>query len=412
VTKEKSNSKIKESYIFEHRDVLKAKEIERYHSLFKLFMTRDKEKITLCIAAVRTLLRETDGIFSREEMESSLDYLNSETKVYVIRTIIKYGWITNNGVRYQVPERVRHMMMFFFSVFVGESDSFGQEIDVSLAVSDLDEVVGTDEESASQSLQIAFGTLKRIKMEFKNCVEQKSSSEAKNLLMKGKGFNETMRKVDIKLNEINRKSYRYTQTTEVRKTMAEIMRLSQELHEFIQQDIQANARSFGQYLTPEQVEEFLHEAPLERLAGLSEKNFSSPRKPSFLSREELYRRGFGYLENKAETQELTQAPPIVEIVERTFKEINSNSASDMFYKEIIYRLNEQSTIPLHSLVIKNNFGETIFRTGLLTTLRNELKSNEEIIFEISLKDNILELPEGFLKNITDGYVEFIGNIKK
>lgn len=46
------------------------------------------------------------------------------------------------------------------------------------------------------------------------------------------------------------------------------MRLSQELHEFIQQDIQANARSFGQYLTPEQVEEFLHEAPLDLLAGL------------------------------------------------------------------------------------------------------------------------------------------------
>ncbi|MFF2910231.1 hypothetical protein [Paenibacillus sp. NPDC057934] len=412
MSESENTSSLKQDYELAHSDIMKAKEIEKYHELFRLFMTRDKEKITLCLAAVRTLARETEGIFSREEMDHVLSYLNVETRTYVIKTIVKYGWIVSNGIRYQFPERMRYMMMFLFNVFVGEMNSFRQEIALSLAVSELDEIVGVDEETSAQSLQMAFGTLRRIKVEFQSCVEQKSPVEARNLLVKGKDFHETIEKIEDKLNKINRNSYHYTQTTEVRRMLAEIMRLSQELHEFVQQDIQANARSFGQYLTPEQVEEFLHLASVERLAGLVQRNFSSPRKPYFLSGEELCRRGFDYLENKPEIQDFTSAPPITEIIERHFDEINSNGASDMFYKEIMNKLSQRSPVPLQEMVIQNNFGETVFRTGLLTTLRNELEDGDERTFEINLKDNILELSEGFLKNITEGDIELIDKSKE
>ncbi|MDH6428060.1 MULTISPECIES: hypothetical protein [unclassified Paenibacillus] len=395
-----SNSE--KDYNLPHTDIIKAKEIEKYHELFRLFITRDKEKITLCLAAVRTLARETDGIFSKEEMDQVLGYLNTDTRNQVIKTIVKYGWIISNGVRYQFPERTRYMLMFLFTVFVGEVDSFNREIALSLAVNDLDEIVGVDEETSAESLQIAFGTLRRIKTEFINCLEQRSPVEGRNLLIKGKDFHETIGKIEDRLKKINKNSYHYTQTTEVRGLLAEIMRLSQELHEFIQQDIQANARSFGQYLTPEQVEEFLHEAPLDLLAGLIQKNYSSPRKPSFLSREELNRKAVNYLENKSEKQELSPPPPITEIVERRYEETNFEGASNLFHKEIMSKLMSDSVIPLHDVVIKNNYGETVFHTGLLTTLKNDLSGTSEDLFDINLKDYILEINEGFIRNITEG----------
>ncbi|MEK4006029.1 hypothetical protein [Paenibacillus sp. FSL H3-0333] len=397
-----STSNSEKDYNLPHTDIIKAKEIEKYHELFRLFITRDKEKITLCLAAVRTLARETDGIFSKEEMDQVLGYLNTDTRNQVIKTIVKYGWIISNGVRYQFPERTRYMLMFLFTVFVGEVDSFNREIALSLAVNDLDEIVGVDEETSAESLQIAFGTLRRIKTEFINCLEQRSPVEGRNLLIKGKDFHETIGNIEDRLKKINRNSYHYTQTTEVRGILAEIMRLSQELHEFIQQDIQANARSFGQYLTPEQVEEFLHEAPLDLLAGLIQKNYSSPRKPSFLSREELNRKAVNYLENKSEKQELSPPPPITEIVERRYEETNFEGASNLFHKEIMSKLMSDSVIPLHDVVIKNNYGETVFRTGLLTTLKNDLSGTSEDLFDINLKDYILEINEGFIKNITEG----------
>jgi hypothetical protein len=397
---------LKNDYDLPQDDIVKAKEIEKYHELFRLFITRDTEKITLCLAAVRTLARETDGIFSKEDMDRVLSYLNTDTRAYVIKRIVKYGWIVSNGIRYQFPERMRHMMIFLFGAFIGGGDSFNREIAVSLAVSDLDEVAGSDEETSANNLQIAFGTLRSIKAQFISSLEQRSPVEARKLLIRSRDIHEAMEKIEDRLKKVNRNSYQYTQTTEIRVISAEIMRLSQELHEFIQQDIQANARSFGQYLTPEQVEEFLHTAPLELLTRLVQNNFSSPLKPQFLSQEELLRRGSNYLENKPETQELTPPPPITEIIERHFEAINSEGAINLFYKELMIKLIQNSPIPLHKVVIKNNFGETLFRTGLLTTLRYEIEEElDKKTFEINLDDTIIELEEGFIKSITKGVVE-------
>lgn len=399
---------LEKDYDLRQDDILKAKEIEKYHELFRLFTARDTEKITLCIAAVRTLARETDGIFSREDMDRVLSYLNTDTRVYVIKRIVKYGWIVSNGIRYQFPERMRHMMMFLFGVFNGEGDSFNREISVSLAVSDLDEVAGSDEQTSANNLQIAFGTLKSIRSQFTSSLEQRSPVEARKLLIRSRDIHEAMEKIEDRLKKINRNSYQYTQTTGIRVITAEIMRLSQELHEFIQQDIQANARSFGQYLTPEQVEEFLHTAPLELLTRLVQNNFSAPLKPHFLSQEELIRRGSNYLDNKPEIQELTPPPPITEIVERQFEAMNSEGAANLFYKELMVELNVISPIPLHKVVIKNNFGETLFHTGLLTTIRHEIDEElDKKTFEIYVDNATIELEGGFIDRITKGVVELV-----
>lgn len=109
-----------------------------------------------------------------------------------------------------------------------------------------------------------------------------------------------------------------------------------------------------------------------------------------------------YLENKSEKQELSPPPPITEIVERRYEETNFEGASNLFHKEIMSKLMSDSVIPLHDVVIKNNYGETVFRTGLLTTLKNDLSGTSEDLFDINLKDYILEINEGFIRNITEG----------
>ncbi len=399
---------LEQDYNLGHSDIKVAKEIEPLHNLFKLFSLRNPEMITLCLAAVRTLARETNGIFSREEMDHALSYLTQSTRLKVINKILYYNWIVSNGIKYEFPENLRYMMMFLFGPLAQSSDSFKRDIELSFAISDLDEVAGSNDETAETNLQVAFGTLRRIRSQFLNVLEQKSPMEAQKLLVRSKDIHTAMNDAEAHLRERNRESYNYSQTTELRDISSEIIRLSQELHVFIQQDIQANARSFGQYLTPEQIEEFLQKASVERLARLINNRFASPLKPFFLAKEELERRGIGYLEHKPEKQEPTPPPPVVPIVKREAVINNQEGSANSFYRELMTRLSVDPTIPLHNAVVKNNFGESLFRTGLLVAIKHELSEEpERVQFNLTLEGIIEQLAAGPVQEITRGVVELI-----
>lgn len=394
-------------------DIVQAKELEPFHGLFRLFLVQDAEIITLCLAAIRTLARETEGIFTREEMDQKLSYLKPSTRSKVIRVIQKYNWVTSNGIRYEFSERVRTLIMFMFGALTRSEDNFAQDIAVSFAISDLDDITGANEEASRENFEAAIGTLRKIRSQFIRVLEQRSAIEARKLLNRCKNIRESMESIENNLRKHNRTSYKYTLTTEIQAICAEIIRLSQELLTFIQQDIQANARSFGQYLTPEQVEEFLSEASPDLLARIMKKRFSSPIKPLFIKKEDLMKRAVDYLQNKPELQELTPPPPTAEIIKRDVSITRQEGPANDFYIELIARLNQKSSLPLQEAILAETYGGSIYRTGLLVTVRSDLSEHpNKQQFDLKMNGAIIDLIDGPIKQISSAKVELVDSEKQ
>lgn len=395
-------------YDLSQLDIVQAKKIEPYYKILKLFSLRNDETITLCIAAFRTLARSTAGVFTREEVDQVLSYVSNSMRSKIFRTLLDYEWVISNGIRYEIPERVRNFHIFMSSALASEEEDYGKMIGVSSAMSDLDDAVGTDEETSLENFRISIGTLHKIREELKRVLDQKSSSAAREALYKSENVRNEMDKLERKLRKRNRKRYLFNLTTMVRAICADIINLHQDLMNFIHQDIQANARSFGQYLTPEQIAEFLHKCSLEQMTKLIKKNYSSSHQMLLVTKDELLQRGLSYLRREPEIQEPTPPPPEADIQRREIVIQQQEGATVSFYKELTDKLQIESEMPLHEVVVEDSFGNTLLRTGLLITVRHEIVyMPEKTQFDIVLEDEILSLIDGPIENITKGTVKKI-----
>lgn len=245
--------------------------------------------------------------------------------------------------------------------------------------------------------------LENIEPNFNKCWK-KSAAEANRMLAKSAEVRAVIEKITKRLKEKNRESYKYTLTTEVFRLRAEIIRMYQELLTFINQDIQANAKSFGRYLTPEQINDFLDKAPTEMLAKLTRRRFSSAIQPSFVTKDEIMTKGSAYLQRKSTTPELS-SPPTAEI-KRIDVTVNiQEGAAVQFYRELLAKLDIQSPIPLKEVIIKDTFGESLYHAGLLVTVRRELADfPDKRQIDIHLNNKLLAVNNGPVELITDGQV--------
>ncbi|GEM_PF-6887340 len=397
---------LENDYCLSQIDIRQAKIIEPYYDLFKIFNKKNIQIVTLCLAGIRTLIRDTDGVFSKDEMNEALSHLSQKTRNRIFNELQENGWIINNGLRYEIPERVRMLTLFLHTVLTFEEQDFNQLIELSCAMTDIDEIACTDEEVLDNNFEGAMGTLKHIRAQLKRALEQKSSIAAREILNKSKDIGIAFDAVEKRLKDSNRKKYRYSLTTQIMDIRADIINMNQSIFEFIHQDIQANARSFGQYLTPEQVDEFLHKASQELLANMVKKRFSSPRKSYWVSKDEILRRGLAYLHEKPETEMLTIAPPVVEIKQRDVLIQREENDTIEYYRELIYRLNKNSELTLNDAVIKVTFGKSLYRTGLLVTIRNEVTENsDKPQIDLIGKGVIVDIKDGPLDKISDGVVK-------
>lgn len=392
-------------YNIPNEDINQAKMIEPFYDLFRLFTLRNDETITLALAAIRTLARQTDGFFTREQMNLSLNYLSSESRTKVSKSLQDYGWITNNGLRYEITERVRNLMVFLFGTLTRSSQDMARDLSVSFSFLDLDEAAGIDEGTAEGNFESAIGSLRRVKAQLEQVLEKKSATEANRLLSKSKEVRTVIDNIVKRLKEKNRQTYKYTLTTEVYKLRAEIIRMYQELLTFINQDIQANAKSFGKYLTPEQINEFLEKASTELLANLARRRISTEIKPLFVTKDEIMTKGCAYLERRSVIQELTPPPPIVEIKRENVTINVQEGAAVQFYRELLAKLDLQTPISLEKVIVKNTYGESLFRAGLLVTVLRDLENlPEKKQISLQLFRNLVNLEDGPVQLITQGLV--------
>jgi hypothetical protein len=390
----------------EHEDMQQAKEIEPYFDFFRIFSLKDKELIIGCMAAMKTLARQTEGVFNREEMDQALYYIHKDMRSKVLHKLLHYGWIENNGIRFVIPESVYSMVVFMHGALTRSDQTFAQEIDVSFAMTDLDEITGSSQKVAKSNFETAIGTLRKIRSDLVRVLDQKSPMEARNMLNRSNKIRESMDRVLRRLKKKNKKLYGFTITNEVQLLRAQIIRLYQELFTFIHQDIRANARAFGQYLTPEQMDQFLHEASTDLLAQLSQRRFATPIRQLFISKDDVFQRGVAYLENKPVSQELTSSPPVVKMVERSISSNESTNEMFSFMNEIIERLNQNQILSVSEAVVKDSYGETLYRTGLLTTLNYELSEDKEKeAIDLILDGSIIPLDKGPVSRISKGTVK-------
>ncbi|MEW9123842.1 MAG: hypothetical protein AB2421_14115 [Thermotaleaceae bacterium] len=393
-----------ESYLF-HPHILQARNLEKYYDLFKVFSMHNNETITLCLAAFKTLICETPGIFTKESAFEALNYLSSDMKNEVFSKLLKYHWIVSNGIRYEIPTHARALSMFFSTTFNNENSNDEKDINLSFALTDFDDIAGSDEDIAQSNLQGAIGLLKQKKAEMEQALEQKSPALIKKIAYEG-DILRALQGVEKRFKKRNLKKYMYSLTTEVLGLSADINALYHKIIEYMLLEIQANARAFGKYLNPEQVDEFIEKVSIDFLSNLVKKRFASPRIVFHISKEEILQRGIAYLQRKPEIQEPAPPPPIAEIEKRQVVVSNAEGDINAFYRELLFSLERKPVIPLPEVVVKNTFGQSLYRTGLLVTIRNELSlTPSKQQFELQLEGKIEILEKGPVELITYGVVK-------
>ncbi|MHC1682919.1 MAG: hypothetical protein AB6733_08225 [Clostridiaceae bacterium] len=388
-----------------------ASKIEPYFKVFKLFSIKDEDIIKLCIASIRVLAVNTQGYFTRIEAIKELSFMEIDLAKKIFNYLEKYEWIVNNGVNYELPDKIRYFAMFVISALSSRDENYDQMLAVPLLMSELDEVLDSSEEISISNIKVLIGALGKVKSELKSVLEQKNTDSARIALRKSGNVRTQIDNIQKVIKRKNKKKYQYIITNMVQSICAEIINLHQDLLSFIHDDIQANSKAFGKYLTPEQIAEFLHKCPIEKMALLSEKNFSSPHQVMLITKAELEKRGGDYLTRKIEFQEATQPPPVAEIVKRRVIVSKNDSDVNKFYEELFFNKETDYEIPIKDLVVKETYGKSLYRAGLLIILKQDIKLLDESKDILVTNNGGTEtLPNGPVRKITSGIVNIkIGN---
>lgn len=388
-----------------------AAKIEPYFKVFKLFSIKDNDVIKLCISSIRILAINTQGYFSRNEALKELSFMDMDLAKKIFSYLEKYEWIVSNGVNYELPDKIRYFAMFVISALSTRNENYDQMLAVPLLMSELDEVLDSTEEISISNIKVLIGALGKVKLELKNVLEQKNTESARIALMKSGNVRTQIDNIQKVIKRKNKKKYQYIITNMVQSICADIINLHQDLLSFIHDDIQANSKSFGKYLTPEQITEFLHKCSIEKMSLIIEQSFSSPHKVMLITKAELEKRGGDYLIRKIEFQEATQPPPIAEIEKRKVTVSNNDSDTNKFYEELFSDKENDYEIPIKDLVVKGTYGNSLYRAGLLIILKQDIKLLDESKEILITNNGYTEtLPDGPVRRITSGIVNInVGN---
>lgn len=388
-----------------------ATKIEPYFKVFKLFSIKDNDVIKLCISSIRILAINTQGYFSRNEALKELSFMDIDLAKKIFSYLEKYEWIVSNGVNYELPDKIRYFAMFVISALSTRNENYDQMLAVPLLMSELDEVLDSTEEISISNIKVLIGALGKVKLELKSVLQQKNTESARIALMKSANVRTQIDNIQKVIKRKNKKKYQYIITNMVQSICADIINLHQDLLSFIHDDIQANSKSFGKYLTPEQITEFLHKCSIEKMSLIIEQSFSSPHQVVLITKAELERRGGDYLTRKIEYQEATQPPPIAEIEKRKVTVSNNDSDINKFYEELFSDKENDYEIPIKDLVVKGTYGNSLYRAGLLIILKQDIKLLDESKNILITNNGCTEtLPNGPVRRITSGIVNInVGN---
>lgn len=388
-----------------------ATKIEPYFKVFKLFSIKDDDIIKLCISSIRILAINTQGYFTRNEAIKELSFMDIDLAKKIFNYLEKYEWIVNNGVNYELPDKIRYFAMFVISALSTRNENYDQMLAVPLLMSELDEVLDSTEEISISNIKVLIGALGKVKSELKSVLEQKNTESARTALMKSGNVRTQIDNIQKVIKRKNKRKYRYIITNMVQSICADIINLHQDLLSFIHDDIQANSKSFGKYLTPEQIAEFLHKCSIEKMSLTIEQSFSSPHQVMLITKAELESRGGDYLTRKIEFQEATQPPQVAEIEKRKVIVSNNDSDINKFYEELFSDKENDYEIPIKDLVVKGTYGNSLYRAGLLIILKQDIKLLDESKDILITNNGCTEtLPSGPVRRITSGIVNInVGN---
>lgn len=395
-------------YNINHQFIEQSLKMKPFFKLFKLFVLQDEELIMLCLAAIRAIASETKGFFSREEVFEILEFMEMDTAKKVFKKLEQYEWITNNGIRYELPNRVRYLSMFMLTTLSESEENYSKMIAVPTVMSELDDAMESDRDIDISNVNVIIGALNKVKMELQGVLEQRSAEAARISLIKSQDVRSQIERVQKLIKKKNLRQYNFNVTTQIHEVCADIINLHQDLLNFVHEDIQANAKSFGEYLTPEQVNEAIHKLSIEQMVFMMKKHFISPHENIFITKDELETRGLEYLERKVEYKELTPPPPQVEIKMREVVVSSIDVEINEFCQELLQKVSSTHAATLKEILVRETYGNSLYRGGLLVAIKQNAKEylgDNQIIIETD--GSIEHLESGPVEKITKGQVKLL-----
>lgn len=382
--------------------------LEPFLEMLRLFGKRDNEGIIYVLAAVRSLLLQTEagGIFTQAEMLKVLRWMDEERRQSVLEDLRRYELLEVRGQFYEIPDRVITLMNGLTALMAPEPDSLVDFQNRANAFAHLDETTGMDElVRVHNTIQNLVAPLRRLRHRFEQAIDTRSRLLFQELLPL---VNQSRRDVG-KSREIMKhytdSKYRLMLSQKIEAEISRITEAAGRLVRLVQEDISANLNAIGEYLSPEQIERFLQTVEIEELANFLMKHGSAPKAIMPSDPEVIRYRGLKALDGQEVKEEPTGTPPVHDVVVSEVDEPPREHDVIRLYHEIMARLERDKKISLDEVLIKDKqrWPDVLQAIAFLAGAREYAKEELES-FEIHAEDRVISVEHPVVEQMTPGEI--------
>ncbi|AIF53530.1 hypothetical protein [Pelosinus sp. UFO1] len=365
-------------YELNQPDITAAKKLEEHYALFDIFKIRDTQLVTLILAAARTLAGKF-GTMTNSEIDSALSYMKKQTRVQVIKHLRDAGWLQYNGVDFEMPDRARSLVHFMFTSLPRGDMSFSQSLRLDEHEAGSGSFYNLDEDEKENLYFLRLLSGLRNKCDDMQRILQKKDRrriwkifhEGQEIIAEVSRLRKNLKKSHLNIFSNSEKEFEiHTLLSQMIDLVSQIVRMGQEL-------VSENSKSIGEFITPDMLDDYLRNASVELLSGLTRDTFASLKQVSQLREETIETKTLSLLNDQPEEIiEITPPPEIVDFIEEEFIIEKVKNPLELLYHEIAAKMRDVDCTALDELLFDHGdkFGIALYRTGQAVQLTHELST--------------------------------------
>lgn len=396
-----------------HPHILYAKQLEEHLDMFGIFKIQNDHMIILCYSAAVSLALSGHAMFQYSDLDRILGHIEKDTRTKVIHYLKKHKWLVDNVTSYELSEAARKFLNFASGHLLANDLSISQELNLSRKQAELSEDYNLNEEQSMMHFKISFSGLYQVAERLRQILQKKSRRDIVEIInSEGKKILRSIEDIRNILRKKHAIKYDFKTQQEYFSVVSDIMQLVPQILIIGKEEIQANSKSIGKYITMTMVEDYLSGAGLEELVELLTGNFATPRVSQQLNEQALKLAAIEFLNQVRDYSEPTPPPVIVDFEEEDMVVNKRENPLEILYQELCLKMANHQERPLEDVLfgVDDTFGYAVHRTGQFIKLYDDLlkEANEgsrrNILFQPRITTHFIDLIQGPIERMSESYI--------
>ena len=396
-----------------HPHIVYANHLKKHMPMLAIFKIQDDDMTILCYGAAISLALSGQATFQYSDIERILGHIEKETRTKIIHYLRKYKWLVDNTTSWELSDAARKFINFAAGPLSANDLSLSQEINIARKQADMADDYNLDKEQAIMHFKISFSSLYHVAEKLRQILQKKSRREVMEVVnTEGKKIIDAINEVRKLLRKKHSQMYDFRTQDEYFTVVSDIQGLAPQILLIASEDIQANSKSIGKYISMTMVEEFLTNASLEELVDLLNNNFSSPRASQQLNEYALKIAALEFLSKSRDYSEPTPPPDIVDYKEEEMLVSKRKNPLEALYQELCVKMSDQTELPIEEVLfgMDDTFGYCVHRTGQFIKLYDDLIKEaieavrRKVFFRPRITSDFKELEHGAIETMSDSYI--------